>query len=71
MRKKLAACLALVLLALVVTVLAAWWVPPAGPPLRVGMIRYEVDQAMNVPPAGHLYGDCYYYQYGPDWRGNV
>jgi hypothetical protein len=46
MRRKLATCLGLILLALVVAVLAAWWLPPAEPPLRVGMTEKEVDAVL-------------------------
>jgi hypothetical protein len=67
MKKKLAACLALVLLALVVTVLAARRMTPAEVPLRVGMTREEVRQVFgdNCPKLGFDCGKTASFVYFP------
>jgi hypothetical protein len=48
MRKKLTIYLGLVLLALLVTVLLAWFMPQAEPPLRKGMTEPDVEAALGV-----------------------
>ncbi len=73
MRKKLAICLGLVLLALLVTVLVVWFMPPAEPPLRKGMTEPEVEAALGVK--GCLFGwgrdqSAGIYSVPPDWLGN-
>ncbi len=57
MRKKLTLCLGLVLLALLVTGLVAWFLPPAEPPLRVGMTEEEVDEVMEK--SGYFQADVW------------
>ena len=50
MRKKLAVCLGLVLLAFLVTVAVMWWMPPDEPPLRLGMTDDELLKTMENQP---------------------
>jgi hypothetical protein len=47
MQKKLAICFGVVSLVLVVTVIAVWDMPPAEPPLRVGMTEAESYRVMT------------------------
>ena len=42
-------CLFLVLVVLLVTALAVWWMPPTEPPLRKGMSLDEVHQQLGEP----------------------
>ena len=49
MRKKIAACLGLLLLVLATTLLAAWFLPPAEPQMRVGMTVDEVHEVLGEP----------------------
>ena len=71
MRKKIVVYLGMVLLALLVTVLAAWSVPPSEPKLRVGMSQAEVNQAMGGFPEGPVYATTYIYRCRPGWLGDT
>ncbi len=71
MRKKLAVFLGLLLLVLVSTLLAVWFMPGAEPPLRVGMTEWEVEQEMGegvnqINLGTHTY---VWYKQGPDCLG--
>src|SRR5438270_2744821 len=75
MWRKIAAGFALILLALLVTVLAAWWLPVAEPPLRVGMTEEEVSRVLD-PPVNPLqicdvsiFEDVRGYSTKADWLG--
>jgi uncharacterized protein (DUF58 family) len=49
MRKKLAVWVGLVFLVLVVASFVVWYLPPAEPPLRVGMTDAEVSRVLGEP----------------------
>ncbi len=86
MKKKIVACLGLVLLAFLVTVAVMWWMPPDEPPLRLGMTDDELLNTMGEPtytsktniwrednrPLLRDIKDLYTYHFerGPDWLGS-
>ena len=77
MKKKLAIALGFILLALVVTALVVVMLPPAEPPLRVGMTVDEATQITGVDflliPEGSSFSPAFYvsgYNTESDWLGN-
>ncbi len=78
MRKKIAIGFRLIVVALVITVVVAWFMPPAEPPVRVGMNIAEVEHTLGKPSKGGrlhdrrlIYPPCKWYYYSePDWLGN-
>jgi hypothetical protein len=85
MRRKIGVSLGLVLLALLVTALVVWWLPPTEPPLRVGMTTQEVEEALGESYAltnsdstwlfrgfeegCEFVAQVDHYQIGPNWLG--
>ena len=67
MRKKLTVCLGLVLAALLVTGLVAWFLPPAEPQLQVGMTDAEVETLLGQFDYADL-GRCFSTLLSPAWK---